>query len=167
MSNVLNVGGILNNSVVNGHGIRLVIFFTGCSHKCEGCQNKHLQDNSTAIPMDVDSIMTVIEEQIDYLDGITLSGGEPFEQDLEPLAELVERLDKLNLSIWCYTGYKIENLLTKHKDKESMSNLISILKTLDMLVDGPFDINKLDESNIPRGSTNQRLLTKEDILKYL
>lgn len=167
MNSNLKVGGILHNSLSNGDGMRLVLFFCGCSHGCPQCQNAHLQTTKDYTPMSVQDIMTVVLEQKDYIDGVTLSGGEPFEQDLYLLSELVDKLHENDINIWCYTGYTIQSLLDKRIGKPTYNHLLSILSKLNMLVDGLFIEELLDETNVPRGSTNQNLLTNEDLAKYV
>ena len=152
---MINVYDIVEESIVDGEGIRLVVFCQGCKHHCKECQNpgtwsfdyKHLYS-----PESICELM----EQNPLLDGLTLSGGDPFEQSIE-LLPLVKKVHK-KYSIWAYTGYDFEELL-KDKDKYEM------LKYIDVLVDGRFIAEQRDISLQFRGSKNQRIIDVQESLK--
>lgn len=144
----LRVAGIEPESVVDGNGIRMTIFFQGCSHHCRGCQNPGTWDPDKPV-----RLMTVEEIVDEYkknplLSGITLSGGEPLEQDTFVLNQLCRKIHELGGDVWCYTGYLYEEV--KH-----------VLENIDYLVDGPFILEERDLSLTFRGSRNQRIWKKE------
>ncbi|MBN2617636.1 MAG: anaerobic ribonucleoside-triphosphate reductase activating protein [Spirochaetales bacterium] len=149
---MLKVSGFYDSSCTNGDGWRSVIFFTGCPHKCKGCLNPETWDfdgGEFYSPLD---LLQKIKNNIDHIDGVTFSGGEPFqERYVDDLLILINEIKKLNLNIWCYTGYLYEELLKNSKYS-------SILKNIDVLVDGPFIREKYDPQLKFRGSSNQRVL---------
>lgn len=146
----LRVAGFLNHSTVNGDGFRSVLFVSGCPHNCPGCHNEEMQDFSYGETTSVSEVLTLIEKNKPLIDGITLSGGEPFEQ-CEGLLELVPIIKSWGLSIWCYTGYLYEVLI---QDPLKMQ----LLSYIDVLVDGPFIRAAADENLKYKGSSNQRIL---------
>lgn len=150
----MRVLSILQDSIVDGPGLRTVIFFAGCPHHCPGCHNPQswhpeggLDWTETAI------IQEVVENE---LADVTFSGGEPFLQSSE-LAQLAQKLKQSGKSIWCYTGYLYEQLIQD-------PNHLEMLKKMDVLVDGKFDRTKRDLSLLYKGSSNQRVI---DVAKSL
>ncbi|MEW6622893.1 MAG: anaerobic ribonucleoside-triphosphate reductase activating protein [Bacillota bacterium] len=148
----IQVGGFVRESVVDGPGIRQVLFVSGCRFGCKGCQNPELQDFDYGKKMTLEEV-----EGLFYFDGrinsVTFSGGEPMEQ-AGALAELAARLKQKGIKdIMVFSGYTLEEILSGHdRDK------LSLLKQCDLLVDGRFDINK-KSLNLPyRGSSNQRII---------
>ena len=144
----LNIGGLIPESVVDGPGIRFALFAQGCKHDCPQCFNNELQEFRQTRLLTIDEILNQIQQY--QSKGVTFSGGDPFEQ-AEGFAELAKHCRKRGLSIWCYTGYTYEHLLTDPPKLE-------LLKELDVLVDGPFVLAKKDISLHLRGSSNQRLI---------
>lgn len=147
--NTIRVAGIKEESIVDGPGIRFVVFTQGCKHNCRGCHNPHTHSFDGGMLMKIDDIVDKIKGN-SLLKGITLSGGEPFEQ-AESCLELVKKVKKLGLDVFCYTGYTVEELL-KDKDKKRL------VKEVDTLVDGKFI---LEEKNLLlkfKGSENQRII---------
>lgn len=155
--NKIRVGGILDNSLANGQGLRTVIFLSGCIHNCRGCHNKELQDFNFGIEMTEEEIFSRIEKNLGIIKGITLSGGDPMEQPIE-LVNLCKRVKALGLNIWCYTGYSFEEIL-KCSDKKLL------LEEVDVLVDGLFDVEKKSTKLKYRGSSNQRIIDVKESLK--
>jgi anaerobic ribonucleoside-triphosphate reductase activating protein len=151
----IRIAGIERNSVVDGPGIRYTIFAQGCKHKCEGCQNLHTHDFDGGELMDIERITAEIKSD-PLIQGVTFSGGEPFEQ-IEAFTALAEKLKGYN--IICYTGYTFEEL----KDSESARNLLSKINTL---VDGKFEKDLSNPHLQFMGSENQRVLHTEWSLKY-
>lgn len=116
MAACLRIAGIIKESIADGPGIRMVVFAQGCKHKCPGCHNPetHSFDGGTLV-----TVESVIEQakRNPLLDGITFSGGEPFEQ-ADVFAVLAREAKKLDLNIMTYTGYTYEYILAnspKHK----------------------------------------------------
>ncbi|MFU0800598.1 MAG: anaerobic ribonucleoside-triphosphate reductase activating protein [Xylanivirga thermophila] len=154
----LQIAGFLDNSLVNGEGLRFVVFVSGCRHNCDGCHNREMQDFQYGKRMDVGDILKKIEDNMPLIKGVTFSGGEPFEQ-AEALHELALKIKEKGLDIWCYTGYKIEDIINSGDDKK-----IALLKEVDILVDGKFDKNLVDNPLKYTGSSNQRII---DVKKFL
>ena len=149
----INLFGTANDSIVDGPGLRYVVFTQGCPHKCKGCHNPESQEFQDNKIMEVDDIVDDVKSN-PLVQGVTLSGGEPFSQ-VEPCAELAEKLKAQGYNIWCYTGALYENHAEEAKDNEAVAKL---LDNLDVLVDGPFIEEKMSYSADWRGSTNQRLI---------
>lgn len=152
----IQIAGLVNDSIVDGPGLRFGVYVQGCSHQCRGCHNPQSHDYNGGITMDTREIWEKILAN-PLLDGITFSGGEPFEQPL-PLVELGEKAKEAGLNLWCYTGYTIEELLTANQDKKALLSLV------DVLVDGPFLEEERSLELKFKGSKNQRIL---DIPKTL
>ena len=110
-SNKLRIAGIVEESIVDGPGIRLTVFTQGCSHNCPGCHNPQTHDYRGGMEMDIEEIVKMVKAN-PMLDGITLSGGEPFDQAIA-CANLARRIKELGLSVVVYSGYKYEYLLQK------------------------------------------------------
>ena len=145
----LRISGIIEESIVDGPGIRLTVFTQGCSHKCAGCHNPGTHDYDGGYEITIDEILNMIKQN-PLLDGITISGGEPFDQS-KSCAYLAKKVKEMELSVVVYTGYDYEYLLKKEKYRE-------LLLEADILVDGKFDIKKMDLTLPFRGSTNQRII---------
>ncbi len=144
------------DSILDGAGIRTVIWFQGCLHNCEGCQNPETHDMQGGIEVDILDIKRSLEN-LKYQSGITLSGGDPFFQPEAALA-IVKIARELNLNVWAYTGFTFEALLNGDKLKKTL------LENVDVLVDGKFEIAKKSLNCKFRGSTNQRII---DVKKSL
>ena len=153
---MMRMYGLEQNSYVDGPGIRMAIFFQGCLHKCEGCHNPGSWPMYGGEKVDTNDLMKKMAND-PLLDGITLSGGEPFLQP-QPALALARFARQRGLSVWCYTGYTFEQI------SEWQDNRKTLLQNIDVLVDGPF---KLEEKSLDipwRGSRNQRLI---DVRKSL
>ena len=150
------LAGVVNDSIVDGPGLRLAVFTQGCPHHCPGCHNPQSHDFDGGEWGDTDEILRIAEDNC-LLDGITLTGGEPFCQP-EACAELARGAHELGLNVWVYTGYLFENLLNGTDAQREL------LKNADVLVDGPFLIAQKSMDVRFRGSKNQRLI---DVQKSL
>ena len=148
------------DSIVDGEGIRTVIWTQGCMHNCVGCHNPETHDFGKGFFMDVEELKKEIME-IKYQDGITLSGGDPLYQ-IEPALEIAKYAKEINLNVWCYTGFRFENLIERAKTDKSLYNL---LKNIDVLVDGKFEEDKKSLNLAFRGSENQRIIDVQESLK--
>ena len=150
MSNTVRLADvILHDSITDGPGMRSVIWFQGCERNCLGCHNKKTQDPKGGFTSEITVIIDELIHQ-KMLSGVTISGGEPFNQK-EALLTIVQQLKKAGLSIWVYTGYHYEELVDDPTAK-------LILSYIDVLVDGPFKLNLRDLQLHFRGSSNQRLI---------
>lgn len=148
LDRVLSVVKIVEGTSVDGVGLRTSIYFAGCSHHCEGCHNKHTWDINAGNPMTIREILKVIEDN-DF--NVTFSGGDPFYQ-IDNVIALAKAIKKyLGKTIWCYTGYTIEEV----RADDSMTPL---LNHIDVLVDGRFELALRDTSLQFRGSSNQRII---------
>lgn len=155
----VRLASILESSA-NGPGLRRVFFSQGCSHGCPDCFNKHTWSFRGGANIDCDEqIEKVINDT--YLAGVTFSGGDPFDQP-EPFAYLAKKLKQHNINIWSYTGYTYEQLLELAKTNLHIKEL---LENIDVLVDGPFVKELMDENIELRGSKNQRIINVQDSLK--
>lgn len=151
------MSGIAGDSIVDGPGIRLTIFTQGCPHHCPGCHNPQTHDLDGGSWGDTDDIAAVMAEN-PLLDGITLSGGEPFLQPVPCLA-LAKEAHRLGLNVWAYTGYTWEELLAEN-DAERMA----FLREIDVLMDGPFLLAERSLELRFRGSRNQRAIAVQKSL---
>lgn len=150
----IQVAGIEKESIVDGEGIRLVIFFQGCHHHCDGCHNPETWSMLDGQYMDYDEIEKLMDEN-SLLTGITLSGGEPF---LQPVGvkELSKKAHERGLTVWCYTGFTWEELVESHA--------YPFMQDIDVIVDGRFERDKRSLDLLFMGSLNQRLI---DVQKSL
>ena len=146
---VLRVAGTIPESIVDGPGIRYVLFTQGCPHRCPGCHNPQTHDFSGGREMTVEALLADITAR-PYVKAVTCSGGEPFAQP-EPLAELAAGLKVRGFHLMSYSGYTFEELL-------ALPGARPLLEQLDLLVDGPFVEARKDIGLRFRGSANQRVL---------
>ena len=146
----IRIAGTVDDSIVDGPGIRYTVFVQGCSHHCPGCHNPHTHDFAGGRVVDTEEIVAQLRGN-PLLDGLTLSGGEPFEQP-DACAELARQAHALGLNVWCYTGYMYEQLLAGDASRQAL------LSELDVLVDGPFLLAERSLDLLYRGSRNQRLI---------
>lgn len=147
----LRIAGVVQDSIVDGPGIRYVIFTQGCPHHCPGCHNPQTHDFGGGRDADTEEILSQIFGN-PLASGVTFSGGEPFAQAeaLVPIAEAVKEHGK-NLMI--YTGFLLEDL--QRMDNPGVHRLLNLA---DILVDGPFILARRDLTLPYRGSENQRVI---------
>lgn len=155
----LRIAGTVNDSIVDGEGIRFTIFTQGCPHHCEGCHNPQTHDFNGGTVVNTDELLEKIKEN-PLLDGVTFSGGEPFCQAHE-LAVLGKKIKSLGLDITTYTGYTFEELYT-NRDKNHWDELLTVT---DILIDGRFVPELKDWTIKFRGSSNQRYIDCQESLK--
>ena len=147
------------DSIVDGEGIRTVIWTQGCAHKCPGCHNPGTHSFEEGYLLDIKEVKEMIDD-LEGQDGITFSGGDPLYQ-VEECLELAKYIKSKKLNIWCYTGFTYETLIKMSEKKPSIKEF---LKTIDILIDGPFVLEKKSLDCPFRGSTNQRIIdTKKSI----
>ena len=153
----MRIAGVVNDSIVDGPGFRLAVFAQGCPHHCPGCHNPQTHDFDGGEVADTEEI---IEKMIKnpLLDGVTLTGGEPFCQP-EACMEIARAAHAAGLNVWSYTGYTFEHLL-----KEGTEPQRALLRELDVLVDGPFLLARRTLNCRFRGSNNQRLILVRESL---
>lgn len=155
----MNYAALKTHDVANGTGIRVSLFVSGCTHKCKGCFNAEAWDFEYGLPYNAD-----VEQQIlkalapDYIRGLSLLGGEPFEPQNQPeLLALLEhvRAQYPHKTVWCYSGYTLEYDILSGRLGETA---IKMLQYIDVLVDGEFVEEKKDLGLRFRGSSNQRII---------
>ena len=150
----LRVAGIQKESIVDGEGYRYAIFTQGCNHQCKGCQNQETWDFDGGKLYSKSELEEVVKdiESNPMLDGITLSGGDPFYQ-ADACAELIKSIKskREDITVWAYTGFTWEELI---KSPE----MLNLAKLCDVIVDGRYIENKRKLELEFRGSSNQRLI---------
>lgn len=160
----MNYATIKKNDIANGPGIRVSLFVSGCRHRCKNCFNSEAWDFNYGQEFNdktIDEIITYLKP--DFVEGISLLGGEPFEPENQSgLIKLLERVKKElpEKNIWCYTGFTFEKDLLKGSD-----NTKKLLSLIDVLVDGKFVEELKDASLIFRGSSNQNIIDVPSSLK--
>lgn len=153
----MNYHNITKDDMLNGDGLRVVLWISGCSHNCYGCQNHETWDYKSGIPFD-ELAKQELFEQLDknYISGITFSGGDPlnFHNAVEVLQLCVEIKEKFpSKTIWLYTGYQFEEIADMFLD------------AIDVLVEGRFEKDKEDINYPWAGSTNQRVINLKNLRK--
>lgn len=150
---------ITKADMLNGEGLRVVLWVSGCSHACPGCQNQITWNANNGLLFDdaaKEEIFTELNH--DWCAGLTLSGGDPlFPLNRGVIANLVKKIREKypNKTIWCYTGYVWEDLM---KESKKDSDLKTILENIDVLLDGRFILQEADEKIHYVGSRNQRII---------
>lgn len=146
--------GINFESIVDGEGVRVVVFFAGCNHHCKGCHNPASHDFDAGRPFDDDIQENIVEyiRETPYVDGVTLSGGDPM-YSADEVREFVIKLksELPDINIWIYSGFTFEEILCDEK-------MFRLLQLCDVLVDGPFIMEQRDVSLSYKGSRNQRII---------
>lgn len=153
----LRLNGLMEESIVDGPGLRYVLFTQGCPHHCHACHNPDTHDPLAGYDKSINDIIAQFKEN-PLLSGITFSGGEPFLQP-RPLFNLAHAVRAMNKTVVTYTGYTFERLSLM---AENNDDIAALLKASDLLIDGPY-IDELRSLELPfRGSSNQRILSQED-----
>ena len=157
----MNYATIKNCDIANGPGVRVSLFVSGCTHRCKGCFNEVAWDFHYGQPFTQDTVDDILKMlSPDYVKGITLLGGEPFEPENQPaILDLLRKIKSPypDKSVWAFSGYLF--------DKDILSGRLGpweitkeYLSYVDVLVDGPFVESKKDLSLRFRGSSNQRII---------
>ncbi|MEA5137088.1 MAG: anaerobic ribonucleoside-triphosphate reductase activating protein [Candidatus Fimivivens sp.] len=156
----VRLAGVVRESIVDGPGIRLTVFVQGCPHHCLGCHNPDTHDPLGGYDCALQKIIDAFDAD-PLLRGITLSGGEPFEQ-ADGLLALAQAVRQRGKDVVAFSGYTFEELLEKGKKEP---NVIELLSLCCLLVDGRFVQTQRDLSLRFRGSRNQRLIDPQQSLK--
>lgn len=149
----IRIAGTVQDSIVDGPGLRYVVFVQGCPHRCEGCHNPQTHDFSGGRVTTTQALFEEFAEN-PLTQGVTFSGGEPFCQ-AQALYELGSMIKPRGMHIMCYSGWTFEELREKARHEEYVGKLLGIV---DILVDGRFELAKRSLTLPFRGSTNQRLI---------
>ncbi|MBP3328213.1 MAG: anaerobic ribonucleoside-triphosphate reductase activating protein [Clostridia bacterium] len=153
----IRLSGIVEESIVDGKGIRFVVFTQGCPHNCKGCHNPQTHDFKGGYMEDTDKLFEMFQED-PILKGITFSGGEPFMQP-KPLTELAKKVHSVRKDVTCYSGFTFEEILNSENEDR-----VELLKNIDVLIDGKFILEQRNLELSFRGSENQRVI---DVKKSL
>jgi anaerobic ribonucleoside-triphosphate reductase activating protein len=149
----MRIYGVVTDSIVDGPGYRTAIFAQGCPHHCPGCHNPESHDPEGGTEWTLDALEAKFTGN-PLLDGITLSGGEPFSQPAA-CAELARRAHEKGLNVWTFSGYLYEKLLEMAAEEEAVADLLACT---DVLVDGPFLLKERSLELLYKGSRNQRII---------
>jgi len=147
---MLDLSGIVSDSIVDGPGIRTVVFSQGCPHHCRGCHNPETWEFGCGTKVSVETVIEIIQSN-PLCRGVTFSGGEPFAQ-AEAFTRLARILKEKKYEVASYTGYTFEALLQGTLAQKEL------LKNIDILIDGPFILSEKSLEISFRGSKNQRIL---------
>lgn len=150
---ILRLAGLVEDSIVDGPGLRLSVFVQGCPHHCPGCHNPQTHDPLGGHDETVENIVRRLDDN-PLLSGVTLSGGEPFMQPA-PCAQIARAAHARALNVWTYTGYTFEELLERSRED---ADTAALLAETDVLVDGRFILAERSLDCPWRGSRNQRLI---------
>ncbi len=157
----MNYAAIKNNDIANGPGVRVSLFVSGCTHHCKGCFNEVAWDFNYGEPFTQHTVQSILDMMAaPHIKGITLLGGEPFEPQNQPeLTKLLRQIRILypNKSVWCFSGYLLDRDILPGKLGDPAITR-EMLSYIDVLVDGPFILDKKDLTLRFRGSSNQRLI---------
>ena len=147
---MLDLSGIVQDSIVDGPGIRTTVFCQGCPHHCEGCHNPETWEFGCGTPMEEETILSIVRSK-PLCRGVTFSGGEPFAQ-AEGYTKLAKLLKEAGYEVASYSGYTFAQLLRGTKAQKDL------LAAIDVLIDGPFILAEKSLEVPFRGSRNQRIL---------
>ena len=146
----IRLHGTINDSIVDGPGLRYALFTQGCPHHCLGCHNPSTHDRQGGYMKDIDDIIKEIDNN-PLLDGVTLTGGEPFLQ-ADALIDFVKQIKQRQLHVMIYSGYTYEEIQTLGTSAKQLLSLC------DVLVDGLFELELRSLSLLYKGSSNQRII---------
>ena len=147
---MLDLSGIVSDSIVDGPGIRTTIFSQGCPHHCEGCHNPETWEFGCGTDMETEDLVAIVKSN-PLCRGVTFSGGEPFSQ-AAGFAKLAALLKELGYEVASYSGFTFEELLEGTEDQKKL------LQNIDILIDGRFILAEKSLEIAFRGSRNQRIL---------
>lgn len=156
----MNISGINFESVVDGEGVRVVVYVSGCKHNCKGCHNPTSHDFEAGRPFTEELQEEIIDyiKKTPFISGVTISGGDPMysAKSVEAFIRHL-KMEVKDISVWIYSGFCFENILDN-------SEMFELLKLCDVLVDGEFVLEQRDMTLSFKGSRNQRII---DVQKSL
>jgi len=147
----MRIANTVNDSIVDGPGLRFTVFTQGCPHACPGCHNPETHDPAGGEEISVEALAQQLKQN-PLIAGLTLSGGEPFLQAKE-CARLAREARALGHNVWTYTGFLYERMLAANQPDWN-----ALLAETDVLVDGPYVEGEHSYNLRFRGSRNQRLI---------
>ena len=153
----MRIANTVTDSIVDGPGLRFTVFTQGCPHRCPGCHNPDTHDPAGGREVSVEALAAEMGKD-PLLQGLTLSGGEPFAQAAD-CARLAKAAHAVGWTVWTYTGYRFETLLARQDPAWR-----ALLEETDVLVDGPFLEEEKSYDLRFRGSRNQRLIRVKESL---
>lgn len=153
----MRIANTVNDSIVDGPGLRFTVFTQGCPHHCPGCHNPDTHDPQGGTEVPVEDLAAMMGKN-PLIQGLTLSGGEPFAQAAD-CARLAKAAHAVGWTVWTYTGYLFETILAKEDPAWR-----ALLEETDVLVDGPFLEKEKSYELRFRGSRNQRLIQVKESL---
>ena len=149
----MRIAGLVQDSIVDGPGMRFTVFTQGCPHNCPGCHNPDTHDPAGGREMAVEEVIRQMLSN-PMTDGVTLSGGDPFVQPAD-CAVIAKAAHENGLNVGTYTGYTFERLMEM---RETDPGTAALMDETDILVDGPFILARRSMGTPWRGSKNQRLI---------
>ena len=169
----MNYHNITTDDMLNGDGLRVVLWVSGCSQKCFNCHNPQTWDFNSGIPFTEETMQELLDDLSQpYISGLTLSGGHPLEyQNINTVYRIVKTVKEKfpDKTIWLYTGYTWEEILGQYKiwEDHEVNGICSldVVSYCDVLVDGRYEDDKRDISLAWRGSSNQRVIDIKESLK--
>lgn len=174
----MNYHNLTYPDMLNGDGLRVVLWLSGCSHHCYNCQNSQTWEPDDGILFDTDTKRELFNElEKDYISGLTLTGGDPLhENNIDDVFSLIEeiRVSLPTKNIWLYTGYTWEELFSRSYNKDFICTTTTdrdaiyrqqIIKNVDVLVDGRYIDSQRDITLKWRGSSNQRVINVQKTLE--
>lgn len=164
----MNYADIKRCDVANGPGVRVSLFVSGCTHHCKECFNPETWDFNYGEPFTDKEIKLILDYlEPDYIKGFTLLGGEPLEKENQKgLVPLLQRVHETypEKTIWCFTGYDFERDVCGRMLQE-WPETKEVLKYIDVMVDGEFEIDNKDLGLVFKGSSNQRTIMVQESLE--
>ena len=156
----MRIAGLVEESIVDGPGFRMAVFAQGCHIHCPGCHNPETHDPDGGREADTEDMIARMRQN-PLLDGITLTGGDPFLQP-EACLMLARAAHAQGLNVWAYSGQTLEQLLALRAERPFLGEL---LEEIDVLVDGPFLLERRTLDLRFRGSDNQRVIDMPETLR--
>ena len=164
----MNYATIKKMDIANGPGVRVSLFVSGCRHHCEGCFNPEAWDFNYGKEFNEETIDEILNAmKPDYITGLSLLGGEPFEKEnQEALVKLTNKVKEVypEKTIWAYSGFLFDEQI-RDKMCKMWTETPKLLNNVDVLVDGKFQKENKDPKIFFRGSTNQRIIDVQESLK--
>ena len=165
----MHYGNIKLNDIANGEGVRVSLFVSGCTNHCKECFNPETWNFEYGKPFTDETEQYILDNlKSDFVNGLTLLGGEPFEpKNQEVLLPFVKRVRQMypNKTIWAYSGFRFEDELLRAGSYANCEYTLELLQNIDILVDGRFDRDLRDIRLNFRGSRNQRIIDVKQSLK--